>query len=92
MNFITILICMKILTNGKYKSVMHRASVNNKATRISIAIPHGPSLDTIIGPAPELIEKEGHTPIYKAMNYREYVELQQSGKSYMKSPLDHIRI
>ncbi|CAL8176312.1 unnamed protein product [Prunus armeniaca] len=83
---------MQILTNGKYKSVMHRATLNNKATRISIAIPHGPSVDTIVAPAPELLEKEGQAPKYLAMNYKEYIQLQQSGKFYMKSSLDHIRV
>ncbi|KAB2614977.1 flavonol synthase 3-like [Pyrus ussuriensis x Pyrus communis] len=81
---------MQILTDGKYKSVMHRATVNNKATMISIAIPHGPSVDTIIAPAPELLEKEGQAPKYIGMNYKEYIQLQQSGKNYMKSTFDHI--
>ncbi|CAL2277918.1 unnamed protein product [Prunus armeniaca] len=62
---------MQILTNGKYKSVMHRATVNNKATRISVAIPHGPSVETIVAPAPELLEKKGQAPKYLAMNYKE---------------------
>ncbi|KAM5573123.1 hypothetical protein ABKV19_012912 [Rosa sericea] len=82
---------MQILANGKYKSVMHRATVNNKATRISIAIPHGPSIDTIIAPAPELCEREGQAPKYLAMNYKEYMQLVQSGKNFMKLTLDHIR-
>ncbi|KAJ4716838.1 protein DMR6-LIKE OXYGENASE 2-like [Melia azedarach] len=29
---------IEILSNGKYKSVLHRAIVNNKTTRISLAI------------------------------------------------------
>ncbi|BFG41216.1 hypothetical protein CerSpe_274900 [Prunus speciosa] len=82
---------MQILTNGKYKSVMHRATLNNKATRISFAIPHGPSVDTIIAPAPELMEKEGEAPKYLAMNYKEYIQLQRSAKIYMKCTFDHIR-
>ena len=46
----------QILTNGKYKSVVHRAMVNNKATRISIGTAHGPSLDTIVSPIEELVD------------------------------------
>ncbi|KAM1040605.1 hypothetical protein ACFX15_029363 [Malus domestica] len=65
-------------------------SVNNKATRISIAIPHGPSVDTIIAPALELLEKEGQAPKYIGMNYKEYIQLQQIGKNYMQSTFDHI--
>ncbi|KAM1804034.1 hypothetical protein PS1_030039 [Malus domestica] len=81
---------MQILTNGKYKSVVHRATFNNKASRISIAIPHGRSVDTINVPAPELLEKEGQAPKYIGMNYKEYIQRQQSGKNYMKSTFDHI--
>ena len=88
--FVNVADHMQILTNGKYKSVMHRATVNNKATRISIAIPQGPSVDTIIAPAPELLEKEGQAPKYIGMKYKEYIQLQQSGKNYMKSTFDHI--
>ncbi|GFY89426.1 hypothetical protein Acr_06g0013660 [Actinidia rufa] len=47
-----------VLSNGKYKSIRHRAIVNNKATRISLAVVHGPSLDTVVSPAPELVESE----------------------------------
>ncbi|XP_004301450.1 PREDICTED: protein SRG1-like [Fragaria vesca subsp. vesca] len=82
---------MQILTNGRYKSSMHRATVKNKATRITIPLAHGPSIDTIIAPAPELCERYGQQPKYLAMNYNEYLELQYSGKSYMKSKFDHIR-
>lgn len=82
---------MHILTNGKYKSVIHRATLNNKATRISVVFSHGPSADTVIAPAPELLEKHGQAPKYIGMNYIEYMKIQQSGKSYQKSTLDHIR-
>ncbi|KAB2614994.1 flavonol synthase 3-like [Pyrus ussuriensis x Pyrus communis] len=75
---------------NSFFSVMHQATVNNKATRISIATPHGPSVDTIIAPAPELLEKEGQAPKYIGMNYKEYIQLQQIGKNYMQSTFDHI--
>ncbi|KAL7206050.1 hypothetical protein ACSBR2_018880 [Camellia fascicularis] len=85
---------LEILSNGRYKSVVHRAVVNNKATRISIAMACGPSLDTIVSPAPELVEDgEGHhPPAYIPMTYRDYVELQQSNQLDRKSCLDRIRL
>ena len=70
----------KILSNGKCKSIGHRALVNDKATRMSIALPHGPSLETVIRPAPELVDKESHPPAYVEMTYREFLELQQTGR------------
>ncbi|XP_015886184.3 2-oxoglutarate-dependent dioxygenase 19 [Ziziphus jujuba] len=83
---------MQILTNDKYKSVWHRAVVNNKAPRISIAVPHGPSLETVVVPAPELVEKQGQPPAYKGISYHDFLDLQQSAKCYMKSCLDAIRL
>ena len=78
----------KILSNGKYKSIAHRALVNNKVTRMSIALAHGPSLDTVIRPAPELADNESHQPAYVEMTYREFLELQQTGKLRSKFRLN----
>ena len=80
------------MTNDKYKSVWHRAVVNNKATRISIAVPHGPAADTVVLPAPELCEREGQKPLFSGMTYKAYLELQQSSRAYMKPCIDFIRI
>ncbi|PON33011.1 Oxoglutarate/iron-dependent dioxygenase [Parasponia andersonii] len=83
---------MQVLTNDMYKSVWHRAVVNNTATRISIAVPHGPSVDTVVVPSPELLEREGLPPSYSGISYKDYITLQQSAKSYMKPCLDNLRI
>ncbi|GAV83244.1 2OG-FeII_Oxy domain-containing protein/DIOX_N domain-containing protein [Cephalotus follicularis] len=84
---------MEILTNGKYKSIIHRAMVNDKATRISIATAHGPPLDSIVSPAPELVmNSENQIPAFRGIKYRDYMELQQSIELNGKSCLDHVRI
>ncbi|XP_062080140.1 2-oxoglutarate-dependent dioxygenase 19-like [Humulus lupulus] len=83
---------MQILTNDKYKSICHRAVVNNVAARISIAVAHGPAVDTVVVPSPKLLEREGQSPVYSGISYKDYIELQQSGNSNMKSCLDNIRI
>ncbi|CAL2277865.1 unnamed protein product [Prunus armeniaca] len=83
---------MQILTNDKYKSIWHRAVVNNKATRISIAVPHGPSLDTPALPIPELLEREGQAPKYIGMTYEKFMELQASPAGLKKPCLDHLRV
>ncbi|PPR84259.1 hypothetical protein GOBAR_AA36456 [Gossypium barbadense] len=81
----------QILSNGKYKSVLHRAVVNNRDVRISIAVPHGPALDAIVSPAPKLVEIVGNPPAYGAMKYKEYLELQQGSMLNGKSSLERIR-
>ncbi|GMP80384.1 hypothetical protein CsSME_00035501 [Camellia sinensis var. sinensis] len=83
---------MEILTNGKYKSVVHRAMVNNKANRISIATSHGPPLDKVVSPAQELVDTDFHPIAYHGITYRGYLELQQSNELNGKSCLDRIRV
>ncbi|OWM89401.1 hypothetical protein CDL15_Pgr024149 [Punica granatum] len=67
---------LEVFTNGKYKSVFHRAAVNNTATRISIAVPNGPSADTIVKPVPELLDNGSCPAAYAGMKYKDYLELQ----------------
>ncbi|XP_041014517.1 2-oxoglutarate-dependent dioxygenase 19-like [Juglans microcarpa x Juglans regia] len=81
---------LEILSNGKYKSNVHRAVVNSKATRISLAIANGPSFDTMIRPAPELESKE-QAAAYIGMKYKDYMELQQGNQLDGKSCLDRVR-
>ncbi|GMI90988.1 Germination Insensitive to ABA Mutant 2, Gain-of-function in ABA-modulated Seed germination 2 [Hibiscus trionum] len=81
---------MEILTNGKYKSVLHRAVVN-KAARLSIGTAHGPALDTVVSPATELVA-DGVGPAYLGIEYRNYLVLQQSKTLSGKSCLDHLRL
>ncbi|KAG5226636.1 2-oxoglutarate/Fe(II)-dependent dioxygenase [Salix suchowensis] len=85
---------LEIFSNGRYKSVLHRAMVNSKGTRMSIAMAHGPSLGSVVSPAPELlVSSEGDEPAaYIGMKYKDYLELQQSNKLDGKSCLDRVRI
>ncbi|KAJ9564868.1 hypothetical protein OSB04_000834 [Centaurea solstitialis] len=46
---------LEILTNGIYKSIEHRATVNSENARLSIATFLGPKMDGDLGPAPSLI-------------------------------------
>ncbi|KAF2291616.1 hypothetical protein GH714_026221 [Hevea brasiliensis] len=80
---------MEILTNGKYKSVCIEPGKWH-GTRISIGTAHGPPLETIVSPAPELANLP--PPAYRGIKFREYVELQQSSQLMGKSCLDRIRI
>ncbi|XP_035540584.1 protein DMR6-LIKE OXYGENASE 2-like isoform X3 [Juglans regia] len=83
---------MEIMSNGKYECAVHRATVNGKATRMSIAMLFGPALETVVGPAPELVDNETNPPAFTAMKYRKYLELQQTNKIIGKCALDRVRI
>ncbi|GKV35437.1 hypothetical protein SLEP1_g43700 [Rubroshorea leprosula] len=83
---------IEILSNGKYKSVMHRAVVNSEVARISLAVANGPSLDTVVRPAEELVDDGDNQPAYVGMKYREYLQLQQSNQLDGKSCLDRVMV
>ncbi|GLT97972.1 hypothetical protein SLE2022_155110 [Rubroshorea leprosula] len=83
---------IEILSNGKYKSILHRAVVNNRAPRISIAMPLGPALNAIVRPAPKLLDNQNNPPAYIAMKYKDYLEAQQSSILDGKSSLDRVKI
>lgn len=85
-------VCAQILSNGIYKSVIHRAVLNNKATRISLGTANGPPLDKIVRPAPELVGRESQPLGYRGIKYGDYLELQYSHQLNGKSCLDLIRI
>ncbi|KAF4368379.1 hypothetical protein F8388_019096 [Cannabis sativa] len=83
---------LEILSNGKYKSVVHRAVVNKNDTRISLAIANGPALETVVNPVPKLVEShDSHSSAFAGMKYKDYVQLQQSNNLCDKSILDRIR-
>ncbi|KAL2343824.1 hypothetical protein Fmac_005109 [Flemingia macrophylla] len=83
---------LEVVSNGKYKSVLHRAVVSNKATRMSLAIVIAPSLDTVVEPAKELLDNERNPAAYVGMKHRDYMQLQRSNKLDGKSVLDKVKI
>ncbi|KAK7360586.1 hypothetical protein VNO77_02593 [Canavalia gladiata] len=64
---------MQVLSNGRYKSPVHRAVTNRLFPRLSLAMFYAPNDETVIGPIEELIDKE-HSPIYRNYKYKEYME------------------
>ncbi|KAK9903871.1 hypothetical protein M0R45_000843 [Rubus argutus] len=64
---------IQVLSNGRYKSVHHRAVTNRIQPRLSIAMFYGPNKDTLIGPIEDLIDEE-HPPFYGRYHYAEFLE------------------
>jgi isopenicillin N synthase-like dioxygenase len=82
--------CFQIFTNGKYKSIEHRAVINSEKERLSIAAFHSPNLHALIGPLSELIKNEYE--IYKTVDHENYMRLFFSSKLEGKSFLDQMRL
>ncbi|KAK8582888.1 hypothetical protein V6N13_069656 [Hibiscus sabdariffa] len=53
---------IQVLSNGRFRSVHHRAVTNRTRKRVSLATFYGPSKDTIIGPIRDLIDEQ-HPPL-----------------------------
>ncbi|KAL1562607.1 protein SRG1-like [Salvia divinorum] len=62
---------VEVLSNGLYKSIEHRATVNSDKERISIAMFFNPNFEANVGPSPALLANQ--KPIFKTMSMEEYV-------------------
>uniref|UniRef100_A0A7N2L854 Fe2OG dioxygenase domain-containing protein n=2 Tax=Quercus lobata TaxID=97700 RepID=A0A7N2L854_QUELO len=71
----------QVLSNGKFKSVGHRAVTNKLLPRLSLGMFYTPNDDTVIGPIEDLIDEE-HPPKYRRYSFKEYMEefYRQEGK------------
>lgn len=79
------------MSNGIYKSIEHRATVNSMKERLSVATFYSSKLDTELGPAPSLIGPNSpaifrRVPLEKY--FKEFFARKLNGKAY----LDFMRI
>ncbi|KAK9059378.1 hypothetical protein SSX86_021998 [Deinandra increscens subsp. villosa] len=64
---------VQVMSNGRYKSVLHRAVVNCDQERISIPTFYCPPPDAVMGPAPELVTDD-EPAVYRQFAYGDYHE------------------
>ncbi|OVA20024.1 Oxoglutarate/iron-dependent dioxygenase [Macleaya cordata] len=80
---------LEVITNGKYKSVMHRVIAQTDGTRMSIASFYNPGSDAVIYPAPTLVEKETEdekNQVYPKFVFEDYMKLYAGLKFQAKEP------
>ncbi|CAL1390752.1 unnamed protein product [Linum trigynum] len=77
---------LEIMSNGIYKSIEHRATVNSERERISLATFLSAKLDGELGPAPSLITPQS-PPEFRRISVADYFKgyfgKELVGKSYM---------
>ncbi|CAN1799441.1 Protein SRG1 [Linum perenne] len=83
---------MEIITNGEYRSIEHRATVNSDKERLSIACFHSPRFDGEIGPAASLVSGSEKPALFKKVTVREFFKGLFSRELKGKSYLDTLRI
>ncbi|XP_047340076.1 1-aminocyclopropane-1-carboxylate oxidase-like [Impatiens glandulifera] len=68
---------IEVITNGKYKSVIHRVVAQTEGTRMSIASFYNPGNDAVIFPASALVEKEAEErkEVYPKFVFDDYMKL-----------------
>ncbi|KAG8635145.1 jasmonate-induced oxygenase 4 isoform X3 [Manihot esculenta] len=80
----------EIITNGKYKSAQHRAITNSSRPRLSIATFHDPAKTRKISPAFQLVNES--SPLYREVNYEDYVSSWYTKGPEGKRNIDVLRI
>ncbi|WJX57960.1 hypothetical protein P8452_43464 [Trifolium repens] len=76
----------EIMTNGIYRSIEHRETINSEKERITIATFHSPRLNAILGPAPSLVTPKSSKVFNKISVedlFKVYFSRKLEGKSYL---------
>ncbi|KAF5192837.1 1-aminocyclopropane-1-carboxylate oxidase [Thalictrum thalictroides] len=79
---------LEVITNGKYKSVLHRVLAQTDGNRMSIASFYNPGSDAVIYPEPALVEKEAEekNQVYPKFVFEDYMKLYAGVKFQAKEP------
>ncbi|XP_041024769.1 protein SRG1-like [Juglans microcarpa x Juglans regia] len=82
---------MEILSNGAYKSIEHRVTVNAEKERISVALFFNPKFEAEIGPVKSLLNTNS-PPLFGRIGMEEYVKGFFSRYLNGKSNVDKMKI
>ncbi|KAF5184589.1 Srg1 [Thalictrum thalictroides] len=82
---------LEIVTNGIYRSIEHRATVNKQKERLSIATFYSPRFDREIGPAHSLVTEKS-PELFRRVIMEDYLKGFVTRKLVGKSYLDVMRI
>ncbi|KAL6642695.1 hypothetical protein ACP70R_020876 [Stipagrostis hirtigluma subsp. patula] len=82
---------LEILSNGKYRSIEHRAVVHPSRERISAAVFHRPCQDALIGPLPELVKHGDGKARYRSVGYLDFMKRYYSAKLDGRNHLESLR-
>ncbi|KAK7363605.1 hypothetical protein VNO77_05754 [Canavalia gladiata] len=82
---------IEVLTNGRYKSVEHRAVVHKEKDRLSIVTFYGPSHEVELSPMPQFVD-ENNPCKFRSYNHFQYTMHYASSKLDGKKALDFAKI
>lgn len=64
---------LEVMSNGQYKSLIHRANVSSEKKRFSIASLHSLALNKKMGPAEQLLDSK-HRAHYKEFSFKDFLD------------------
>ncbi|KAH6824517.1 ethylene-forming enzyme [Perilla frutescens var. hirtella] len=77
---------LEVISNGRYKSVLHRVVAQTDGARMSIASFYNPGSDAVIYPAPAVIDKDEDRDLYPKFVFQDYMNLYAALKFQPKEP------
>ncbi|CAL0309104.1 unnamed protein product [Lupinus luteus] len=77
---------LEVITNGKYKSVMHRVIAQTDGNRMSLASFYNPGNDAVIAPAPIFVKENETSQAYPKFVFDDYMKLYAGLKFQEKEP------
>uniref|UniRef100_A0A0D9V9Z0 Fe2OG dioxygenase domain-containing protein n=1 Tax=Leersia perrieri TaxID=77586 RepID=A0A0D9V9Z0_9ORYZ len=83
---------LEVLTNGRYKSVEHRAVASGERERMSVVTFYAPAYDVELGPLPEFVDGEGEPCRYRRYNHGEYSRHYVTSRLEGKKTLEFAKI
>ncbi|KAL6642700.1 hypothetical protein ACP70R_020881 [Stipagrostis hirtigluma subsp. patula] len=81
---------LEILSNGRYRSIEHRAVVHPTRERMSAALFHLACRDATVGPLPELVKNDGGAR-YSSMGFMEFMKRFFAAKLDGRSNLESMK-
>jgi len=82
---------LQVVSNGRFRSVEHRAVTNACSARTSIAMFCTPAEDAFIAPAASMVDEQ-HPPLYKGYKFEEFWEAFWNQLLKRKAVLDSFKI
>ncbi|GLU14728.1 hypothetical protein SLE2022_312810 [Rubroshorea leprosula] len=82
---------LEVITNGAYRSITHRATINSERERLSIATFYNPKYEGETGPARSLISQQ-KPAFFKRLGAEEYFKGLFARRLNEKSYLDTLRL
>ncbi|KQK24168.1 S-norcoclaurine synthase 1 [Brachypodium distachyon] len=80
----------EIFTNGRYRSIEHRAVVDTEKERLSVAAFHSPNIHGMIGPLKEIVVCEDEA--YQTLDHENFMKLFFTSKLEGKSFLERMKL